>query len=83
MRKEIFTFRWKEERIRGRIVRKRVPTATFASYGCFQGEGGGLAQRLNEIWGVVSKGAIGKTDFVTIGQGHTYPAAPGGFKSYQ
>ena len=45
----------------------------FASFGCFQGEKNGLCERLQKQWMVRSFGARGKTDYVSIGKGGSYP----------
>jgi hypothetical protein len=57
-------------------------TATFATYGCNQGEVGGLAESLRELWRIRTIGSQGKTDFDTIGQGMTFPKSTGGYYEY-
>ena len=57
-----------------------APGATVKLYGCCCGEPGGIAEQLGKQ-GVSASGAIGKTDYVPVGQGKTRPAAPGGYFS--
>ena len=84
VRKEIFS---EETTIqidrRGRRVRRTTPTAVFFSYGCYQGDPGGLAQQLHELWGIITKGSVGKTDFAITGQERTYwPTTEGGWVTF-
>lgn len=67
---------------------KKVPAANFkknavfSSYGCNQGDKGGLAEKLHGIWGITTVGSEGKTDFSPIGQGKTHPTSAGGYYKY-
>ncbi|HEY3494841.1 MAG TPA: RHS repeat-associated core domain-containing protein, partial [Polyangiaceae bacterium] len=55
--------------------------AEFISWGCFQGEPGGLVQELTKHFGIRGVGAEGKTDFQPIGQGIWKPS--GTYKTYE
>jgi RHS repeat-associated protein len=79
VRKEIFSVETKVSIVRGRRVVTTTPTAIFSTYGCYQGEEGGLAQQLHDIWGIITKGSIGKTDFEPIGRLETFPSSQGGY----
>jgi len=83
VRKEIFSEEVTFSMVRGRRVRTTTPTAVFFSYGCNQGEDSGLMKKLHELWGIITKGSIGKTDFAPTGQSSTYwPSTEGGWKTY-
>ncbi len=58
--------------------------AKFVSYGCYQGDTGGLAQQLSDpsLWGIRCIGSKGKTDFEPIGQLKSFPTSAGGWVSY-
>jgi hypothetical protein len=58
-----------------------APGAMFKIYGCCCGEPWGIAEQLSKQ-GFNTEGALGKTDYVPVGQGHTRPAAPGGTRTY-
>lgn len=79
VRKEIFSEETIVRIVRGRRVETKRPTAIFSTYGCYQGEPNGLAQKLHEIWGIITKGSIGATDFEPIGRLETYPSSAGGY----
>ena len=79
VRKEIFSVETKTSVVRGRRVVTTTPTAIFSTYGCNQGDPGGLAERLHQLWGIVTQGSRGKTDFAPIGRGETYPSTEGGY----
>lgn len=78
VRKNIFSVETKVSIIRGRRVVTTTPTAIFSTYGCNQGDEGGLAQQLHQIWGIITKGSRGKTDFDPIGRLETFPSSEGG-----
>lgn len=83
VRKEIFSEEVTFTMVRGRRVRTTTPTAVFFSYGCNQGEESGLMQKLHELWGIITTGSIGKTDFAPTGRSSTYwPSTEGGWKSF-
>jgi hypothetical protein len=58
--------------------------AVWASYGCNQGDVGGLAEKLRELWQVRTIGSRGKTDFEITGPfgGPTYPTSASGYVEY-
>jgi len=58
--------------------------AVFASYGCNQGDPGGLAEALRKQWGIRTIGSVGKTDFEITGPygGPTFPTSAGGYVEY-
>ena len=58
--------------------------AKFVSYGCNQGDPGGLCESLSKssLWGIRCVGSIGKTNFGPIGQGQPYPSTNGGWVAY-
>jgi hypothetical protein len=60
------------------------PGAKFVSYGCNQGNPGGLAQQLSEkaMWSIPCIASVGKTDYQPIGQLNPFPASAGGWVSY-
>jgi hypothetical protein len=58
---------------------KFVPTATFATYGCNQGEIGALADQLRTQWKIRTIGSEGKTSYVPIGQGQAFPDSVSGY----
>ncbi len=83
VRKEIFSEETTIQIVDGRRVRRTTPTAVFFSFGCNQGDPDGLAQKLHELWGIITKGSIGKTDFAPTGRAVTYwPDTEGGWKTY-
>jgi hypothetical protein len=61
---------------------KFTPTATFTSFGCNQGDAGGLASKLRELWGIRTVGSEGKTDYGPIGQGKAFPSSADGYFEY-
>lgn len=61
---------------------KFTPTATFTSFGCNQGDAGGLASKLRELWGIRTVGSEGKTDYEPIGQGKAFPSSADGYFEY-
>jgi hypothetical protein len=62
---------------------KFTPGAVFASYGCKQGQAGGLAFSARNKWKIKAIGAEGKSDYVVIGDGESlFPDAPGGYYLY-
>jgi len=79
VRKEIFSVETRVSIVRGRRVVTTTPTAVFSTYGCNQGDEFGLAQQLHEIWGIMTKGSRGKTDFEPIGRLETFPSSEGGY----
>lgn len=56
--------------------------AQFVSYGCNQGDRGGLAEKLHALWDITATGSDGKTDFGPIGRGETYPTSANGYYQY-
>ncbi len=58
--------------------------AVFASYGCNQGDPGGLAEKLRETWQIKTIGSRGKTDFRITGPfgGPTFPTSAQGYVAY-
>jgi hypothetical protein len=58
--------------------------AKFVSYGCNQGDSGGLCEQLSDksVWGIRCIGSQGKTDFVPIGQNKPFPTSASGWVSY-
>ena len=61
-----------------------VADATVSSYGCNQGNPGGFAEVVNKIWGVASKGSVGKTDYekAGMGGGPAYPDSEDGYVTF-
>jgi hypothetical protein len=57
-------------------------TGSFTSFGCNQGESGGLAEQLAKLWKVKAVGSDGKTDYITIGQGLPQPKSDNGYYSF-
>lgn len=67
----------------GRVPRSQfTPTAVVDTYGCNCGDPGGIAEKLSQIWGVTTKGSVGKTDYTPIGQGQTFPTSNGGYQTF-
>jgi hypothetical protein len=58
--------------------------AVFATYGCNQGDAGGLAEKLRELWRIRTIGSRLKTDFEITGPygGPTFPTSTGGYFEY-
>ena len=56
-------------------------TAYFASWGCFQGSEGGLAEGLHNLWGIPTSGSIGYS-FYDIRPSKWAPSGREGFKGY-
>ena len=83
VRKEIFSEEATIQIVNGRQVRRTTPTAIFFSYGCYSGDPGALAEQLHGIWGIITKGSVGKTDFAKIGVDGTYwPSTEGGWVTF-
>jgi hypothetical protein len=61
---------------------KFIQTATFATYGCNQGEVGALADQLRTQWKIRTIGSEGKTSYVPIGQGQAFPESASGYYQY-
>jgi hypothetical protein len=59
-----------------------VNSAYFASYGCYQGEADGLASAIQKLWYIEAIGSVGKTDYLPIGKGETYPDSKGYYVQY-
>jgi hypothetical protein len=57
-------------------------SAVFASYGCYQGDPGGLAESLRESWRIRTIGSKDKTDFENTGRGATFPKSKKGYYEY-
>lgn len=78
------TVTWGAAQAAGVSKSKFAGGAKFVSYGCNQGDAGGLAQQLSETsrWGIRCIGSKGKTDFVPIGQGKPVPDSAGGWVAY-
>lgn len=59
-------------------------TAVFASYGCYQGEAGGLADKLRETWRIRTIGSRGDTSYKKAGVhgGPTFPTSASGYVEY-
>lgn len=56
--------------------------ARFNSFGCNNGDPKGLSEQLRDLWGIEATGSLGRTDYVTIGQGATVPSSSGGYYLY-
>jgi hypothetical protein len=57
--------------------------AFFASYGCKQGQDGGLADRLRNRWKIKAVGAEGRSNYAVMGDWESlFPDAPGGYYLY-
>jgi hypothetical protein len=57
--------------------------AAFYSFGCYQGDSGGLAQQIRAVWpGVTAHGSDGFSHFETIGQGKPFPRSDNGWYKY-
>ena len=59
-----------------------VVTGSFTSFGCNQGDSGGLAEQLAKLWNIKAVGSDGKTDYGPIGQGQPQPSSANGYFSY-
>ena len=57
--------------------------AKISSYGCSQGDPGGLMQILNKNWNINTKGSTGKTDYKPIGRGSTFLSSNNGYVEYK
>lgn len=74
----------------GESEAKKVPTtqfaagATFASYGCNQGDPNGLCEQLRQLWKIPTVGSVGKTDFSNTGPfgGPMFPTSASGYVQY-
>lgn len=59
------------------------PDAHFASYGCNQGEPGGMMEQLSKDQHIKTSGSDGKTKYQAIGQGYSIPYSVNGYSTYQ
>ena len=57
-------------------------TAAIMSYGCNQGNPGGLMENLHNLLGFATKGAVGYSDYRKLNNG-IYPEAANGYKWYK
>lgn len=78
------TVTWGATEAAGVAKAKFAAGAKFVSYGCNQGDPGGLAQKLSESasWGIRCIASKGKTSFEPIGQGEAFPSSAGGWVAY-
>jgi hypothetical protein len=60
-----------------------APGARFYSFGCYQGDSGGLAQQIRAVWpGVTAFGSDGYSHYQPIGQGKPFPRSTNGWYMY-
>ena len=78
------TVRWGKKEASSFHKTKFAAGAKFVSYGCNQGNPGGLVQQLSEkaMWNIRCIGSVGRTDYLPIGQQKAFPASAGGWVSY-
>ena len=59
-------------------------SAVFASYGCYQGDAGGLAEKLRDQWKIRTIGSRKTTNFEITGPfgGPTFPTSTGGYVEF-
>jgi hypothetical protein len=75
--------RWGSNQAAAIPASKFAPDAVFASYGCKQGQAGGLAHRLRNRWKIKAVGAEGRSDYAVMGDWESlFPDAPGGYYLY-
>lgn len=74
--------RWGFDQIKDVSAGRFAPGARFASYGCKQGDPGGLAQAVSFGWKIETTGSQGNTDYGVIGGGATYPDSTSGYVTY-
>ena len=59
------------------------PDAHFASYGCRQGEPGGMMEKLSRDHNIKTTGSVGKTSYKAIGQSLAIPYSANGYTSFK
>jgi hypothetical protein len=66
----------------------KVPASNFlggsrvTSFGCNNGDAGGLMEQLRDKWDITAVGSEGRTDSEPIGRGEKRPSSAGGFYVY-
>lgn len=73
---------WGEAEAKAVPATKFAPGASFVSFGCNQGDPGGLAEQLRGVWKLRTVGSNGKTDFEPIGAGLEQPTSALGYLEY-
>jgi RHS repeat-associated protein len=59
-----------------------APGASWRSYGCNQGDDGGLMDQLNSMWNIKTVGSMGKTNFEPVGRGILPPSSAQGYRTF-
>ncbi|MDB6006866.1 MAG: hypothetical protein JWR15_3853 [Prosthecobacter sp.] len=59
------------------------PDAHFASYGCSQGDAGGMMEQLSKDHNIKTTGSDGKSEYESVGRGYSIPRSTNGYTSYQ
>lgn len=59
-----------------------APNAKVRSFGCNQGDPGGLVEQMRDLWGVDAYGSEGQTQYAPIGKGEPIPDSNNGYYKY-
>lgn len=59
------------------------PDAHFTSYGCFQGEPGGMMEQMSKNHGITTSGSRGRSNYESVGQGYAIPRSTNEYSSFK